>query len=139
MSIPDRPTIYNRPWHMDQDERRHRGRRQWEPGAIEALVGLLSTLDGLYPPDWSDRDVVRFRAAGASGPLAELWTDKPSALRLIVHVASPPKLSIAGCRIRTGRRRCEVLLKSPDPLGAAALKDLIVAAVSESLGRSGGA
>lgn len=137
--MPERPTIYNRPWHMDADDRRHHGRRRWEAGAIEALVEVLSSMDGLYPPDWSERDVVRFRAAGANAPFAELWTDKASALRLVVQANAPPKLSIDGCRIRVGRHRCELLLKAADPVRAAALKDLMVAAVSQSRRTSAGA
>ena len=131
-----RPTIYNRPWHMDQDDRRHHGRRQWEPGAIEALVEILSSLDSLYPPDWSDRDVVRFRATGASDPFAEISTDKPAALRLVVYVNDPPKLALPHCRIHADHRRCEVHLKSPEPLRTAALTDLILRAVSQASAKS---
>ena len=127
-----RPTIYNRPWHMDQDERRHHGRRRWEPTAIEAFVEILSSLDGLYPPDWSDRDAVRFRAAGANEPFAEMWTDKPASLRLVVYVNDPPKLAVPHCRSDADHRRCEVHLKSPEPLRIGALTDLILQAVSQA-------
>lgn len=127
---PERPTIYNRPWHMDADDRRHHGRRQWEAGAIEALVEFLSSMDGVYPPDWSERDCVRFRSAGADGAFAELWTDKPTTLRLVVHVAAPAGFAVAGCRIRRDGNRCEALLKSAKPLRAESLKELIRSAVS---------
>jgi hypothetical protein len=131
-----RPTIYNRPWHMDQDDRRHHGRRHWDPAAIEAFVELLSFRDGLYPPDWSDRDAVRFCAVGAGEPFAELWTDKPGALRLVVYMSDPPKPSMPHCRIPADHRHCEVHLKSPEPLRTGALTDLILQAVSQASAKS---
>ena len=127
-----RPTIYNRPWHMDQDERRHHGRRQWDPAAIEGFVGIVSVVEGVYPPDWSDRDAVRFRAAGAGEPFAEMWTDQPAVLRLVVFMSDPPKLALPHCRIHADDRRCEVHLKSPDPLHAPALRDVVLRAVSQA-------
>jgi hypothetical protein len=132
MSMPERPTIYNRPWHLDADERRHHGRREWEASAIEAFVELLSTIDGLYPPDWSERDVARFRAVGASEPFAELWTDKASSLRLVFHVSPPAKLAIEGCRIHGNNERCEVLLKTPAPINAPAFANLVRQAVAQA-------
>ena len=131
-----RPTIYNRPWHMDQDDRRHHGRRQWDPSAIEAFVEILSPLDGLYPPDWSDRDAVRFRAAGASEPFAEVWTDKASTLRLVVYMSDAPKFALPHCRIHADDRHCEVHLRSPEPMRAAELTDLVLRAVSQASTKS---
>jgi hypothetical protein len=81
--VKTRPTAYNRRWHLDEDGRRHQGERQWDPAAVEAFVALAATVDWLYPPDWSDRDAVRFRAAGGN-IFAELWTDSPEALRLVL-------------------------------------------------------
>ena len=127
-----RPTIYNRPWHMDQDERRHHGRREWDPSAIETFVELLSSLDGLYPPDWSDRDAVRFRAAGRNEPFAEIWTDKSAALRLVVYVNDPPRLAVPHCRMDVDHGRCEVHLKSPEPLRTGTMTDLVLQAVSQA-------
>ena len=133
---PERPTIYNRPWHVDADDRRHHGRRRWEPAAIESFVELLAAIDGLYPPDWSDRDVVRFRAAGSGGPFAELWTDKAASLRLVLHVARPPKIAMDGCRVRVDDDRCEVLLKTPAALGTPDFAHLIRRAVAQASGQS---
>lgn len=131
-----RPTIYNRPWHVDADERRHHGRRRWEPAAIEAFVELLSAIDGIYPPDWSDRDVVRFRAAGSGGSFAELWTDKTTNLRLVIHLARPSRIAMDGCRVRVEDDRFEVLLKTPAPLNSTGFVDLIRRAVAQASGQS---
>ena len=133
---PERPTIYNRPWHMDADDRRHHGRRRWEPEAVEAFVALLATVDGLYPPDWSGRDVVRFRMAGAEAPFAELRTDKPANLRLVFHLSRPPKLAMEGCRIRIDGDRCEVLLKTAAPLRNPAFATLVAESLAQAFGQS---
>ena len=77
-----RPRIYNRLWHMDADDRRHHGRRRWEPEALEALVALAAEVDHIYPPDWSDEAAVRFRASGRPQPVAEIRTDDPDHLVL---------------------------------------------------------
>ena len=131
-----RPTIYSRPWHMDQDERRHHGRRQWDPAVIEGFVGIVSCVEGVYPPDWSGRDAVRFRAAGGNEPFAEIWTNTPAALRLVVFVNDPPKLAVPHCRSDADHRRCEVHLKSPEPLRTGALTNLILHAVSQASAKS---
>ena len=130
--MPDRPTIYNRPWHLDADDRRHHGRRQWEAATIETFVEVLSSIDGVYPPDWSERDVVRFRSIGAAEPFAELWTDKPSALRLVLRISPASKPAIEGCRIHADDQRCEVLLKTPLPLRTPAFADLVHQAVAHA-------
>ena len=79
-----RPVAYNRRWHLDEDDRRHQGRRKWEPAAIEALVRLAATVESLYPPDWSHEKAVRFRAKGKAQPLAEVFTDSAEHLRVVV-------------------------------------------------------
>jgi hypothetical protein len=134
--MPERPTIYNRPWHFDADERRHHGRRQWDPSVIESLVELLSSVEGVYPPDWSERDVVRFRVAGSAEPFAELWTDEPSTLRFVIHSSRTSKPVIDGCRIHVDDRRCEVLLKTPVPLRTPAFADLVREVIAQASGHS---
>jgi len=95
---------------------------------------VLSSIDGLYPPDWSERDVIRFRSVRATEPFAELWTDKPSSLRLVLRVAPALKPAIEGCRIHVNDERCEVLLKAPAPVRTPAFNDLIREAVAQSSG-----
>jgi hypothetical protein len=88
VQTPQRPRIYNRLWHMDADDRRHHGRRRWESEALEAIVGLAAEVDQVYPPDWSDEAVVRFRASGRPQPVAEIRTDHPDHLVLSMHGSS---------------------------------------------------
>jgi hypothetical protein len=83
--LPAKPQIYNRPWHLDLDDRRHHGRRQWERGALEQLIALIGGLDSVYPPDWSDSDVVRFRVPGLAEPFAEVRTDDPARVVLMLR------------------------------------------------------
>src|SRR5688500_14261238 len=80
-----RPVAYNRRWHLDEDDRRHHGRRKWEPQALEEIVRLAAAIDSLYPPDWSDENAVRFRAKGSAEPLAEVFTDAPEYLRVVTQ------------------------------------------------------
>lgn len=90
--MPQRPPVYSRLWHLDADDRRHHGRRRWDPAAIEAFVALAAAIDRLYPPDWSDSATIRFRASGETQPFAEIRTDNPDHLVLImqgwtIHIA----------------------------------------------------
>ncbi len=80
-----KPRIYNRPWHLDADGRRHRGRRLWDPAAVEEIIRLAGEIDWLYPPDFSSRDCIRFRASGSSTVFAELRTGRADCLRLILR------------------------------------------------------
>src|SRR4029450_13454119 len=82
--VKTRPTAYNRRWHLDEDNRRHQGERKWDPAAVEAFVRPAGTVSWLYPPDWSDRDAVRFRGVGTGTLFAELWTDSPEELLLVL-------------------------------------------------------
>ena len=87
-----RPVAYNRRWHLDEDDRRHHGRRKWEPAAIDRFVDLLAGIEGLYPPDWSAADAVRFRGRirGHERLLADLFTDSPDALRVVLTAPARP-------------------------------------------------
>jgi len=83
-SLPPKPKLYNRPWHLDLDDRRHHGHRQWDRAVLERLIDLISRFDFLYPPDWSDLNSIRFRASGVSDNFAEIRTDDPHAVVLIL-------------------------------------------------------
>jgi hypothetical protein len=89
-----KPRIYNRPWHLDADGRRHRGRRKWEPMAVEAIIELAAGIDWLYPPDFSRRDFIRFRASGGEKPLADLRTGRPDCLRLILYPGGQNRMAM---------------------------------------------
>lgn len=120
-----KPRIFNRPWHLDADERRHHGRRRWDPAAVEALLELASTIDCLYPPDFSHRDTIRFRAAGASRPLAELRTSNPAELRLLlVGFTEPvtPLRKTLGLPVRKTRRGAEVMFQSTEQVAGRAFE-----------------
>ena len=90
----DRPRLYNRLWHLDADDRRHRGRRRWEAGIIDAFVDLAGAVDCLYPPDWSDKSRVRFRIAGQTAAFAEIHTGRADSLAILLHPRSPAKLRV---------------------------------------------
>lgn len=77
--LPAKPQIFNRPWHLDLDDRRHHGARRWEREALQALLDLAAGFEFLYPPDWSDRDVVTLRGPRRAG-FATVRTDSPDAL-----------------------------------------------------------
>lgn len=77
----DLPDIYNRRWHMDENDRRHHGKRKWDPATIDALLARLSTLD-LYPPDFSDPNLIRLRAFHGTKPVVTIDTRLRSVLRL---------------------------------------------------------
>jgi hypothetical protein len=83
----DRPDIYNRRWHLDENARRHHGKRRWDPATLDALLTRLSTLD-LYPPDFSHPDRIRLRACGASKPIATIETHLRSVVRLRLQSTS---------------------------------------------------
>lgn len=80
------PTIYNRLWHLDADDRRHHGQRKWEPAALDRLLDLANAVENCYPPNFSDRDVVRLSACDI-GCIAELRTDDPRQLLVSIRVA----------------------------------------------------
>lgn len=77
-----RPTLYNRRWHLDEDQRRHHGARQWDARVIEEIIALAAASTGLYPPDFSDRDAVLFRAVGTRKIVAEIRTDSATEIVL---------------------------------------------------------
>ncbi|MGE5608397.1 MAG: hypothetical protein ACM359_04030 [Bacillota bacterium] len=81
----NKPRIYNRPWHFDADDRRHHGRRTWDPNAIDAFLNLASQIDQLYPPDFSARNAIRLRASNHTRPIAELRTSNPTRLVLVLQ------------------------------------------------------
>ncbi len=87
-STESRTAVYNRYWHLDLNNRRHLGRRKWEQAALEALVDLAGQLDWLYPPDFSNRHAVRFRAAGRSDDFLVIRTSRPRCLMLQLHPAT---------------------------------------------------
>lgn len=77
-----RPTLYNRRWHLDEDQRRHHGARQWEVRVIEEVLALAAASPGLYPPDFSDRDTVIFRAVSTRSIVAAIRTDSATEIVL---------------------------------------------------------
>ena len=108
---PRRAPVYSRLWHLDADGRRHHGRRHWDPAAIEAFVALAATVDRLYPPDWSDVAAVRFRPSGDDRPFAEIRTDDPDHLVLMMcgqtlHISRRQQIDSAEFRAVFARCAC---------------------------------
>jgi hypothetical protein len=123
---PAKPRTYNRLWHLDADGRRYHGARRWESEAIETFVELASKVDFLYPPDWSDAALVAFRVANLEIPFALIRTDKPTLLRLILHIRSPQEAATLQRRLgiycRAGkspdeRNQAELTIRTPHRLG----------------------
>jgi hypothetical protein len=117
-----RPRSYNRLWHLDADNRRYHGLRRWDSGAVEAFVQLASKLDFLYPPDWSRPDRVVFRASGTDIPFASVRTDKPTLLRLVLHIEKPQAAAVMQQRLgiftrptktEDGRNEAEMTIRMP--------------------------
>jgi hypothetical protein len=117
---------------MDADGRRYHGARRWETSAIETFVELASGVDFLYPPDWSDRDQIVFRTARSDIPFAVLRTDKPTLLRLILHIRNPQeaatiqrKLGVftRATRSPEGRNQAELTIRTPHRLGSFAFRE----------------
>jgi hypothetical protein len=90
-----KPRIYNRPWHLDADERRHGGRRKWEVAAAEAIIELAGEVGWLYPPDFSARDLIRFRASGG-----EAFADLRTSGRTSLHLQLYRKKTVGGAGTR---------------------------------------
>lgn len=123
---PAKPRTYNRLWHLDADGRRYHGARRWESSAIETFVELASKVDFLYPPDWSDPAFVTFRVANLEVPFAKIRTDKPTLLRLILHIRSPQEVANIQRRLGIfcragksldGRNQAELTIRTPHRLG----------------------
>jgi hypothetical protein len=101
---PDKPRIYNRPWHLDADDRRHHGKRRWNVALLESLLAAAARIESLYPPDFSARNVIRLRAAGIARPVATISTASGASLTVTI---GEHKVSL---KTRADVRRCVLLL-----------------------------
>ena len=133
-----RPAPYNRRWHCDEDRRRHHGRRTWDAGTLDALVNLIGDIDGLYPPDWSDPNLIRCRLAGTSSVAVEIATDDPDQLRVTIEsrrvVDLAPLRRILGPALRklrcSGGPRYQVSVNHLEPRQIQAVATLMNMALS---------
>ena len=108
--MPTKPQIYNRPWHLDLDDRRHHGARQWEREVLQSLIDLAAQVDSLYPPDWSEKDLVTLRGCGGLA-FAKIHTDSPAFLSFAMARAGEREEAHALARLRS-------LLSCEQPDGA---------------------
>ena len=95
-------------------------------------MALATEVEALYPPDWSDRDVVRLRVSGYSEPFAEVRTASPEELEVQFAVEQAVKARDVADRLRISARRegetgmLTVLVKGADSVRQAGFRELFI-------------